>query len=215
MAQVNVQSAFLNGNLNESVFAVSPCAIDNHPSRMYKMTKALHRLKQTQLAWNTRLCADLVSMGFAELPSALCVYTRKTGSVVVVILVYVNDLGILSSSRQVPEDVVDCLSKLYELRVSHGMTSFLRVQIDWSTLGDARRMSTSQPGYVLNVLRRFQMHDSKPVGTPIIPGFFAALAKETRTGDQVVDLEQYQAMNGCVLCLGRRTRPDTLTPVHI
>jgi hypothetical protein len=59
------------------------------------------------------------------------------------------------------------------------------------------------------------MHDSKPVGTPIIPGFFAALAKETRTGDQVVDLEQYQAMNGCVLCLGRRTRPDTLTPVHI
>jgi hypothetical protein len=143
MAQVNVQSAFLNGNLNESVFAVSPCAIDNHPSRMYKMTKALHRLKQTQLAWNTRLCADLVSMGFAELPSALCVFMRRTGSAAVFILVYVNDLGILSSSRQVPEDVVEWLGKLCELRALHGMTPFLDVQIDWSTSGHVRRMSTS------------------------------------------------------------------------
>jgi hypothetical protein len=93
---------------------------------------------------------------------------------------------------------------LYELHASHGMTPFLRVQFDWSTLGDARRMSASQPGHVLSVLRRFQMHDSKLMGTLTIPGFFAALAKETRTGDQVVDLEQYQAMIGCLLFLGRR-----------
>jgi hypothetical protein len=73
----------------------------------------------------------------------------------------------------------------------------------------------SQPGYVLSVLRRFQMHDSQPLGTPVIPVFFAALAKETCTGDQVGDLEQYQAMIGCLLYLGRRTRPDTLAPVRI
>jgi hypothetical protein len=30
-----------------------------------------------------------------------------------------------------------------------------------------------------------------------------------------VDLEQYQAKNGCLLYLGRRTRPDTLAPVRI
>jgi hypothetical protein len=194
---------------------VAARGVDNHPSRMYKLTKALHGLKQTQLAWHTRLCADLVSMGFAELPSALCVYMRRTGSAAVFILVHVNDLGIFSSSRPVLEDVIYCLGKLYELRAPHGMTPFLGVQIDWSTLGNARRISASQPGYVLSVLRRFQIHDSKPVGTPMIPGFFAALAKETRIGDQVGDLEQYQAMIGCLLYLGRRTRPDVLAPVRI
>jgi hypothetical protein len=183
---------------------VAARGVDNHPSRMYKLTKALHGLKQTQLAWHTRLCVDLVSMGFTELPSALCLFTRRTGSAAVFILVHVNDLGILSSSRQVLEDVVKCLAKLYELRVSHGMAPFLRVQFDWSTLGDARRMSASQPGHVPSVLRRFQMHDGKPVGIPMIPGFFAALAKETRTGYQAVDLEQYQAKIGCLLFLGRR-----------
>jgi hypothetical protein len=182
---------------------------------MYKLTKALYGLKQAQLAWHTRLCVDLVSMGFTELPSALCVFMRRTSSVIVVIHVCVDDLGILSSSNQVPEDVVKCLAKLYELRAPHGMTPFLRVQFDWSTLGDARRMSMSQPGYVLSVLRRFQMHDGKPVSTPVIPGFFAALAEETCTGDQVGDLEQYQAKIGYLLYLGRRTRPDTLAPVRI
>jgi Reverse transcriptase (RNA-dependent DNA polymerase) len=167
------------------VCVMSPRGVDNHPSRVYKLTKALYGLEQAHLAWHTRLCADLVSMGFAELPSALCLFMRRTGSAAVFILVHVNDLGILSSSRQVLEDVVDCLGKLYELRAPHGMTSFLGVQIDWSTLGDARRMSLSQSGWRLSVLRRFQMHDSKPVGTPMIPGFFTALAKETCTDDQV------------------------------
>jgi Reverse transcriptase (RNA-dependent DNA polymerase) len=194
---------------------MSPRGVDNHPSRRYKLIKALYGLKQAHLAWHTRLCADLVSMGFTELPSALYMFMRRTGSGIVFILVYVDDLGIFSSSRQVLEDVIYCPGKLYELRAPHGMTPFLRVQFDWSTLGNARRMSMSQPGYGLSVLRRFQMHDSKPVGTLTIPGFFAALAKETRTGDQVGGLEQYQAMIGCLLYLGRRTRPDTLAPVRI
>jgi hypothetical protein len=215
MAQVDAQTAFLNGNLNESVCVMSPRGVDKHPSRRYKLIKALYGLKQAHLAWHTRLCADLVSMGFTELPSALCMFMRRTGSGVVVIFVYVDDLGIFSSSRQVLEDVIYCLGKLYELRAPHGMTPFLRVQFDWSTLDDARRMSMSQPGWRLSVLRRFQMHDSQPVGIPTIPGFFAALAEETRTGDQVFDLEQYQAMIGCLLFLGRRIRPDTLAPVRI
>jgi hypothetical protein len=189
MAQVDVKTAFLNRNLKESVCVMSPRGVDNHPFRVYKLTKALYGLKEAQLAWHTRLWADLVSMGFTELPSALCMFMRRTGSGIVFILVYVDDLGILSSSNQ--------------------------VQFDWSTLGDARRMSMSQPGYVLSVLRRFQMHDSQPVSTPVIPVFFAALAKETCTGDQVGDLEQYQAMIGCLLYLGRRTRPDTLALVRI
>jgi hypothetical protein len=103
---------------------VAARGVDNHPSRMYKLTKALHGLKQTQLAWHTRLCAELVSMGFMELPSALCVYMRRTGSAAVFILVYVNDLGIFSSSRQVLKDVTDCLGKLCELRAPHGMHRF-------------------------------------------------------------------------------------------
>jgi hypothetical protein len=215
MAQVDVKTAFLNRNLKESVCVMSPRGVDNHPSRRYKLTKALYGLKQAHLAWHTRLCVDLVSMDFAELPSALCLFMRKTGSAAVFILVYVDDLGIFSSSRQVLEDIIYCLGKLYELRAPHGMTPFLRVQFDWSTLGDVRRMGMSQPGWRRSVLRRFQMHDSKPVGTLTIPGFFAALAKETRTGDQVVDLEQYQAMIRHLQNLGRRTRPDILAPVRI
>jgi hypothetical protein len=39
MAQVDVKTAFLNRNLKESVCVMSPRGVDNHPSRVYKLTK--------------------------------------------------------------------------------------------------------------------------------------------------------------------------------
>jgi hypothetical protein len=112
IAQVDVKTAFPNGNLKESVCVMLPRGVDNHPSRMYKLTKALCGLKQAHLAWHTRLCADLATGDFMELPSTLCVFMRRTGSAAVFILVHVNDLGVLSSSRQVLEDVIYCLGKI-------------------------------------------------------------------------------------------------------
>jgi hypothetical protein len=112
MAQVDVKTAFPNGNVEEIVSMMLPRGVAYHPTRMYKLTKALYGLEQAHLAWHTRLCADLVSMGFTELPSALCVFMRRTSSVVVVILVCVDNLGILSSSCQVLKDVIYCLGKI-------------------------------------------------------------------------------------------------------
>jgi hypothetical protein len=39
MAQVDVKTAFLNRNLKESVCVMSPRGVDNHSSRVYKLTK--------------------------------------------------------------------------------------------------------------------------------------------------------------------------------
>jgi hypothetical protein len=55
--QMNVKSAFLNGVIQEEVFVWQPPGLENpkYPNRVYKLSKALYRLKQVPQAWYARL----------------------------------------------------------------------------------------------------------------------------------------------------------------
>ncbi len=70
--QVDVKTAFLNGDLSESVWVMSPHGIPGIRPKRYKQS-AMYGLKQAHLAWNNKLCHDLKELGFEELPSAPCI----------------------------------------------------------------------------------------------------------------------------------------------
>jgi hypothetical protein len=55
--QMDVKSAFLNGVLEEEVFVRQPPGFERekYPQGVYKLRKALYRLKQTPRAWYGRL----------------------------------------------------------------------------------------------------------------------------------------------------------------
>jgi hypothetical protein len=77
VAQADVETAFLNGDLSEDVWAVSPRGISGHSPRPYKLRKALYGLKQAHLAWHMKLVAELGGLGFKELPSVPCVFMHS------------------------------------------------------------------------------------------------------------------------------------------
>jgi hypothetical protein len=55
--QMDVKNAFLNGAIQEEVFVRQPLGFENpkYPNRVYKLSKALYRLKQVLRAWYARL----------------------------------------------------------------------------------------------------------------------------------------------------------------
>jgi hypothetical protein len=57
LPQMDVKSAFLNNMLEEEVFVRQPPGFERekYPQRVYKLRKALYRLKQTPRAWYGRL----------------------------------------------------------------------------------------------------------------------------------------------------------------
>ncbi|CAM8895795.1 unnamed protein product [Rhodiola kirilowii] len=65
---MDVNSAFLNGLLNEEVYVVQPKGFKypHHPGHVYRMKKALYGLKQAPRAWYKRLMMFLINHGYVR-----------------------------------------------------------------------------------------------------------------------------------------------------
>ncbi|GJR77845.1 putative ribonuclease H-like domain-containing protein [Tanacetum coccineum] len=79
--QMDVKTAFLNGELNEVVYVSQPEGFvdPEHPSHVYRLKKALYGLKQAPRAWYDKLSAFLIKSGFTKGVVDPTLFTRKTG----------------------------------------------------------------------------------------------------------------------------------------
>nr|GEX27209.1 retrovirus-related Pol polyprotein from transposon TNT 1-94 [Tanacetum cinerariifolium] len=66
--QMDVKTAFLNGNLREEVYVSQPNGFvdPDNPNHVYKLKKALYGLKQAPRAWYDMLSSFLLSQGFSK-----------------------------------------------------------------------------------------------------------------------------------------------------
>jgi Reverse transcriptase (RNA-dependent DNA polymerase) len=115
--QVDVTTAFLNGELDEEVYVRTPRGIAGWPSRIKGILKAMYGLKQAHKAWHAKISGDLLQMGFSELRSVSCVFNKWFGTgIFVLVLVYVDDLLMLSPSGVQLEEVYLAIAAIYEIR---------------------------------------------------------------------------------------------------
>ena len=216
IGQLDVKSAFLKGDLDESVWVMSPRGIPGLKSVCYRLIKAMYGLKQAHLAWHKKLCRDLERLGFTELPSAPCVFRRKgANDVFAYVLVYVDDILVLAQSIAERDQIMEELKSLYDLRISEKVDLFLGVQLKWKldSHGRLESLAMLQPLYTQGMLRRFGLQNSKPAHTPMVEKFFSGLAAEENKS--VVFPERYQQMVGSLLYLALRSRPDITAAVVI
>nr|GFB03211.1 retrovirus-related Pol polyprotein from transposon TNT 1-94 [Tanacetum cinerariifolium] len=66
--QMDVKTAFLNGNLREEVYVSQPDGFvdQDNPNHVYKLKKALYGLKQAPRAWYDMLASFLISQDFSK-----------------------------------------------------------------------------------------------------------------------------------------------------
>ncbi|GJU69158.1 retrovirus-related pol polyprotein from transposon TNT 1-94 [Tanacetum coccineum] len=79
--QMDVKTAFLNGNLREEVYvSQSDGFVDpDNPNHVYKLKKALYGLKQAPRAWYDMLSSFLISQDFSKGSVDLTLFIRREG----------------------------------------------------------------------------------------------------------------------------------------
>ena len=96
-----VKTAFLNGKLTEDVFMTQPEGLldPKYPNSVYKLHRSIYGLKQASRSWN--LCFDekIKEFGFIISEDEPCVYVRSSGSIVVFLVLYVDDILLMGNDN--------------------------------------------------------------------------------------------------------------------
>jgi hypothetical protein len=92
--QIDVKSAFLNGVIQKEVFVKQPLGFENpkYPNCVYKLSKALYRLKQAPRAWYARLKTFLLDHGYVMGSVGKTLFTLKHKNVFLLVQIYVDDI---------------------------------------------------------------------------------------------------------------------------
>lgn len=92
--QMDVQNAFLHGELNEEVFIKIPqgLTIENqkpqNKNMVCKLKKSLYGLKQASRMWFQKLNNALKTLGFKQTKSNYAFFTKEEGESRIIILAY-------------------------------------------------------------------------------------------------------------------------------
>ncbi|CAL1354455.1 unnamed protein product [Linum trigynum] len=101
--QMDVKSAFLNGDIQEEVYVSHPPGFTDfqHPDHVYKLNKALYGLKQAPRAWFDRLTKFLKDQLFSQGSVDKTLFTKTSGSHMLIVQIYVGDIVFGSSDPAV------------------------------------------------------------------------------------------------------------------
>ena len=83
--QMDVKTAFLNGNLLKDVYMTQPEGFDipEEAQKICKLQRSIYGLKQASRSWNLRFDETVKQYGFIKSEDEHCVYKKVSGSMIV------------------------------------------------------------------------------------------------------------------------------------
>ena len=202
--QMDIQTAFLNGELQEEVYMGQPVGyeVEEKEHQVCKLHKSIYSLKQSPRCWNHVLDKYLKELELHQISSDPCLYVSITDSTLIVAL-YVDDLALVGKCFKMIEEMKQSLSDRFKMQDLGQLHHFLGIKVLQNLVEG--KMWIEEPNYVQKILERFGMQDSKPMSTPSAPD--SKLIKKT-ADDEEADQKKYQAAVGSLLYLSTKTRPD-------
>ncbi|GJW19375.1 retrovirus-related pol polyprotein from transposon TNT 1-94 [Tanacetum coccineum] len=199
--QMDVKTAFLNGNLREEVYVSQPDGFvdPDNPNHVYKLKKALYGLKQAPHAWYDMLSSFLISQDFSKGLVDPTLFIRKEGKELLLVQVYVDDIIFAASTPKLCDLFAKIMCLKFKMSMMGKISFFLGLQI----FQNPRGIFINQSKYALESLKKYGFDSCDPVDTPMVE---KSKLDEDKEG-KAVDPSHYRGMIGTLLYL-TASRPD-------
>nr|GFA97739.1 hypothetical protein [Tanacetum cinerariifolium] len=139
--QMDVKTTFLNGNLRDEVYLSQPDRFvdPDNPNHVYKLRKAIYRLKQAPRAWYDMLSSFLLFQDFSKGSVDPTLFIRRNDNDLLLVQIYVDDIIFAASTLE--------LCDLFANPIG---------------------IFSNQSKYALESLKKYGFKSCEPVDTPMV-----------------------------------------------
>jgi hypothetical protein len=199
--QLDVDNAFLHGDLHEEVYMQLPPGYSNpNDPRVCKLKKSIYGLKQASRQWFSKLSTSLLHFGFLQAKSDSSLFIRKSTNDFIAVLIYVDDVLIASNTLTALNKVKQYLRTIFPIKDLGNLKYFLGIEVARSAKG----IVLCQRKYALDILADSGFSGAKPVSFPME----STLKLSTHDASpSLSDPASYRRLIGRLLYL-TLTRPD-------
>lgn len=203
--QLDVKTAFLQGALHEEVYVQQPASYEDGTGRVCLLRKALYGLKQAPRAWHQHMHAELSKLGYkvSTADPGLYVGGQEEGGRCVYLLVYVDDMLLLSPSADAVAEAKAALLSTFDARDMGAVRDFVGMHVERDLA--AGTITISNERLINDLLSKFGMEAANSRLVPMTHGLVL------RRGDGA-ELDQlrypYSSLVGGLLYLAVTVRPD-------
>ena len=215
--QMDVKTAFLNGNLNEDIYMQQPEGFKTKGKEhmVCKLQRSIYGLKQASRSWNIKFDQAITSFGFEKSPDEPCVYKRIQAHKVVFLVLYVDDILLIGNDKQVLSGVKDWLHKQFDMKDLGEANYILGIKL----VRDRKNklLALSQASYIDKILVRFNMENSKRGSLPFRHGIHLSKEQSPKTPEQKERMSRipYASAVGSLMYAMLCTRPDICYAVGV
>lgn len=181
----------------------------------WKLGKPIYGLKQAGRQWKKRLDKVMVEdLGFQKASSDECLYILRdpeTGEIVMLVIVYVDDMGVAAKCITIINKFKDDLRKHFDITDLGELHWILGIQVIRDQ--NARTIYLNQTAYIHSFLERFGMTNCVPTHTPLAIKECLTTAQSPSTPEEKRRYEDYAnglkylEIVGAIL-YATQTRPD-------
>jgi histone deacetylase 1/2 len=190
---------------------------------LVKLIRALYGCVQSGKLWNDKITNDLIENGFCKHPLEECLFTKSLNNDKIFVLIYVDDLFIVSDNLTLMDDVQNMFQKLYGKITfnTEKIHNFIGHTLDFSNKSSVK---ISMISYLQDILNDNNI--IKTVTTPATNSLFQAdninVPNNTYNNQQqiidinntVFDKIKFHRTVAQLLYLAKRTRPDILLSIN-
>nr|GEX27972.1 zinc finger, CCHC-type [Tanacetum cinerariifolium] len=159
--QMDVKTAFLNGDLDEEVYMKQPegFVMPGNEHKVCKLVKSLYGLKQAPKQWHEKFDEVVLSSGFHLNQSDKCVYSKFDDSGKgVIICLYVDDMLIFGTDQNQVDKTKKFLSSRFLMKDMGEADVILGIKIERENKG----IVITQSHYIEKILKKFNREDCSP-----------------------------------------------------
>jgi hypothetical protein len=208
--QMDVKTAFLNGHLSEDVYMTQPEGFvdPKNAGKICKLQRSIYGLEQASQSWNIRFDEVVKGFGFIKNEDEPCVYKKASGSALVFLVLYVDDILLIRNDITMLEAVKTSLKRSFSMKDLGEAAYILGIRIYRDR--SKRLTGLCQDTYIDKILNRFNMQDSKKGFLPMSHGIALSKNQCATTPDERKRMSTipYASAIGSIMYAMFCTRPD-------